>query len=886
MQVQKVVNSFYLVSVILLTLSSCVKKPIGSGLTVSLVPNTENQTDNKGVAAPEAIAPKTPFDSKGRFLPETEKKWRIQHTALTLSFDWNKRHVIGDATIKMTPWFYDQDSIVLDAVGFKIQSVNELISSKISSTSTNSKTKSSAPKFDEQTRKYKYDNEHLVIFLDSKVKAGKEVNININYTAMPDSAPVGGAEAITSDKGLFFILPDSNNPDKPNQIWTQGETSSNRKWFPTIDSPNQKSTQEMYITVDSSYKTLSNGTLVYSLNNAGGTRTDYWKMDQPHSIYLFMLAVGKYTIVKDSYKGKEVSYYVEPKWGKYARDIFGRTPAMMDYFSALLGVEYPWAKYSQVVVRDYVSGAMENTTATVQREAVQKTDRELLDADEDEVISHELFHHWFGDLVTCERWGELPLNESFANYSEYLWYEKRDGRDAAEMHQASNLEQYLDEVSSKDVPLIRFYESDMKNEMDMFDRHSYNKGGSTLNYLRRTIGDDAFFASLKTYLTDNAYKNTEIEHLRLAFEKTTGKDFHQFFNTYFLKNSYTELEASNYFENGETVLLIKARHTAVPDEDFNMVLDVDLLSKDKIKSERLTLKGGNNKFTFAGNVSSVLVDAEHAVVGTIAHKKSESELMNQLKFAKLAVHRQAAFDSLTVHKNPLVKEVIKIALNDSYYSVRRMALGSLEEQDSTVQRSFLAELRSIASNDKSHKVRVPALRILGNLKDNASKEIVEAAYKAQSIREEAAAIQAGLNMGLVSAKEYKTKVSKSPSDYSVAARTAVFKQMIKDKEANGLAIFNTITKDANGQAAFDIWKLGSDYAVTQPINIQEQYFNSTIKRLPSLDLAGKVGAFWGLSILAKSSKNQIFGAELDKVVEAESNIQLKSYYKYFLSVSE
>ena len=259
----------------------------------------------------------------------------------------------------------------------------------------------------------------------------------------------------------------------PSQIWTQGETEANSVWMVTIDKPNQKTTQELYMTVPAKYVTLSNGLLKSQKNNPDGTRTDYWKMDLPHAPYLFFMGVGEYSITKDSYKGKEVSYYVEKEYHPVARKIFGNTPEMIKFFSEKLGVDYPWAKYAQIVGRDYVSGAMENTTATLHQESSYQNARQLKDGNIWEgTIAHELFHQWFGDLVTTESWSNITVNESFANYSEYLWSEYKYGKDDADEHNLEDMQGYLFS-GSENKDLVRYHYS---NKEDVFDAVSYNKG--------------------------------------------------------------------------------------------------------------------------------------------------------------------------------------------------------------------------------------------------------------------------------------------------------------------------------------------------------------------------------------------------------------------------
>src|SRR5205085_9659469 len=201
----------------------------------------------------------------------------------------------------------------------------------------------------------------------------------IDYTAKPNEVEVKGSAAINDAKGLYFINPKGEEKDKPTQIWTQGETEATSVWIPTIDKPNQKTTEEVYMTVPSKYVTLSNGTLVSQKKNPDGIRTDYWKMDLPHAPYLFFMGVGDYSIIKDSHNGKEVSYYVEKEYAPLARRIFGETPAMIGFYEKITGVPYAWPKYSQIVGRDYVSGAMENTTATLHQQSAQQDARELTD---------------------------------------------------------------------------------------------------------------------------------------------------------------------------------------------------------------------------------------------------------------------------------------------------------------------------------------------------------------------------------------------------------------------------------------------------------------------------------------------------------------------------
>ena len=282
---------------------------------------------------------------KNEYRETATKINNLVHTKLELKPDFSKSYLYGKAWLTLKPHFYPTDSLNLDAKGMEIKKV-ALVKG----------TKQIPLTFD-------YDDWNLKIKLDKIYKSNESYTIYIDYTAKPDEFDQKyGAGAMLGIKGMYFINPKGEEKDKPTQIWTQGETESSSAWFPTIDKTNQRCTQELTVTVDNKYVTLSNGKLASQKKNADGTRTDYWKMDLPHAPYLFFLGVGEYAVVKDTWKGKEVNYYVEPEYKSVAKKIFGNTPEMMTFFSKITGVDFPWIKYSQITGRDFVAGAMENTT--------------------------------------------------------------------------------------------------------------------------------------------------------------------------------------------------------------------------------------------------------------------------------------------------------------------------------------------------------------------------------------------------------------------------------------------------------------------------------------------------------------------------------------------
>jgi len=677
----------------------------------TFVPRTGDDTTNGD--APEWAA------RKGNYNPERTRRHDLLHTKLELRPDWAKRQMDGVATLTLKPYFYPQDSLQLDAKGFVIKSVDLL----------DEKTRQKTP------LKYTYDNYILRIGLGKTYTRSTPYTLVIDYTARPDELPAGGSVAITSDKGLYFINPDGTEPGKPRQIWTQGETEANSRWFPTFDSPNERCTQEVYLTVDPKYTTLSNGSLVYSRTNKDGTRTDYWKQEQPHAPYLFMIAVGEFAVVRDKWQNLEVNYYVEPEYAKYAKAIFGRTPEMIEFFSKKLNYKFPWEKYSQVVVRDFVSGAMENTTAVTFYDKVYMDHRDLVDENSDNIIAHELFHHWFGDLVTTESWANLPLNESFANYSEYLWNEHKNGPEEADYHAQTEADQYFAEADTKQEPLIRYRYLDKE---DMFDSHSYAKGGRILHMLRKYVGDEAFFTALNLYLNTHKYTSVEVHDLRLAFEEVTGEDLNWFFNQWFLAAGHPDLLVTHAYADGKVRLTVKQRQDSLYTPIYRLPVQVGVWTGGKLTSHAVDITQAEQtvELPVAAKPDLVLFDAETQLLAKTEHPKSTEELVFQYYNTNRYLSRYEAFNGLfevvkaggepdeeeeasaasapkasTRLSDPTLRKLATDALGDKFWVIRQMAVRNLLGYGGDAA-GFGEKLKTMALQDPRSYVRAEAINTL------------------------------------------------------------------------------------------------------------------------------------------------------------------------------
>ncbi|TXK50814.1 M1 family metallopeptidase [Pontibacter qinzhouensis] len=644
--------------------------------------------------APDTASVPVWAPKKHSFNPSRTRHHDLLHTKLRLRFDWEKQHVLGLAELTLKPYFYPQQQLVLDAKGFDIHSIHLMKG------------------FDGTPLKYAYDGMKLTVELGRTFTRDEKYVIEINYTAKPNELAAGGSDAITDDKGLYFINPLGTEPDKPRQIWTQGETEASSAWFPTIDSPNERMTQDVYLTVEKNFTTLSNGTFVYSRQNPDGTKTDYWKMEQPHAPYLAMVAIGEFAVVKDKWRDKEVNYYVEPAYAPTAKKIFGHTPEMMEFFSKKLGVDFPWAKYAQVVVRDFVSGAMENTTASVFMEDLQLTERELIDKNWDGIIAHELFHQWFGDYVTTESWANLPLNESFANYSEFLWSEHKYGADEAAYLQMEELSQYLAEAETKREPMIRYRYG---NREEMFDSHSYAKGGRVLHMLRKYVGDDAFFTSLNHYLTKHKFSDVEIAELRMAFEDVTGEDMMWFFDQWFMNAGHPELRVTHTYENGQLSLQVEQQQDTVYAPVYRLPLKVGVWLNGKRTDYPIEISKAIQTFQFpvAAQPQAVVFDSEQQLLGTIDHAKSDEELIYQYSNVPEMGARYEALTKLEDKlQSPDVRNVMQAALKDDFWYIRSLAVNALVSLEAEEAAAYANEIKQLATSDKKSSVRADAILAL------------------------------------------------------------------------------------------------------------------------------------------------------------------------------
>lgn len=696
----------------------------------------------KNVAAPGTPAEQTatlPDSTLNIYRASATKVWELVHTGIDIRFNLAQRSAEGSALLKLHPYFYATDSVVLDARSMRIAAVSA----------------------DGQKLPYSYDTFQLKIRLPRRYTRTDTLSLHIRYEALPYAFAAGGSDAIREDRGLYFVNADGKEPYQPVQIWTQGETEANSHWFPTFDKTNFRSAFDITLHVPDSFKTLSNGLLVKSVKDGNGWRADSWRQSVPIPPYLVMMAAGNFAIAKDSWKGKEVSYYVPQEYGPFAKDIFAGTPDMIEFYSNLLKIPFPWDKYSQVVTYDYVSGAMENVSASLFGAFNLKDRRQIDDDNNDFIVAHELFHQWFGDYVTAESWSNLTLNESFADYGEYLWAEHRYGKPALQLAWIQGRMKYLNQARRKDPPLVRYYYGSRE---EMFDRVSYSKGGLILHYLRQLTGDEAFFEALHRYLKQNALHSAEASQLRLAFEEVTGRDWNWFFDQWYYRGGHPKLVVTYDYKDAQQMLDVKVTQ-AQPDSSglYILPLKAQLIHGNQVSEQDWMIDSREQTFHYPyvnGQRPVVVPDAGHWMPGELEDKKTVVQWQQQYQHSNDRISkRQAVMACAAMKNNDTAEQVLLQSLADKDPYMRNLAINlKTYEKNQKFSEAWVRKLGDIAAFDQDSKARSSSLVALGMLGKESYASVYQQALSDSSYKVAGAGLYALNEVSHKQALEYARRL--------------------------------------------------------------------------------------------------------------------------------
>ena len=637
----------------------------------------------------------TIVSARGRraFQPEhVEAKWardraaNISHIKLEVALDFEAKKISGTATHRLSAIAGPLERIEFDAAEMEIRAVRA----------------------GGEPATFETSDSKLRISMPRALGAGEEIDIAIDYSAQPR-------------RGLYFVGPDAGYPNKNRQAWTQGEDEDSRYWFPCYDYPNNRTTSEVIATVPERFTAVSNGALVGTTANAAAkTRTWHWRHDVPHSAYLMTLAAGEFTLIEDRAGDTPVTYYVAPGREEDARRAFGNTPKMIQFFERVIGVPYPYAKYAQVAVSDFIFGGMENTSATTQTDSTLHDARAHLDHKSDPLVAHELAHQWWGDLLTCRDWAHAWLNEGFATYFEALWCEENLGADEFAWNMRQDREGYLDEASNhyrRPIVCNRY-----RTPIELFDRHLYEKGSLVLHMLRRITGDHLFFKALNLYCTRHRGGNVITQDLQRAFEETTGRNLDFFFDQWVYKEGHPEIEVSSSFDDKKKLLSVTVKQTHKTGDGivsaFSFPVTIALRDAEGRETRhRVEIKEREHGFTFSLDKApkAVRFDPEYDILKTLKHKRGREALETELRHAPEAIGRAAAARELGNEGSPQATAALRDAmLTDKFWGVQSDAATALGAIRTNSARDALVEGLKL-----SHpKARRSVVRALGNFRND------------------------------------------------------------------------------------------------------------------------------------------------------------------------
>lgn len=645
-------------------------------------------------------------DRRGPFIHEPRsvrtREVDQKHIRLELRFDLDKQQFDGRAVLHLSP-YKALSAVTIDAAGMKIKSVAAI---------------NQAPQKGERELKFETKGHSLIVKLGREYAIGENLQLAIQYQV---SKPAHGAH---------FVVPDPSEPTQPKMVWTQGEPEFARFWYPCIDSSSDRLTSEILVTAADKYLVLSNGSLKEKKQNADGTKTWHWVQEKTHVTYLFSVVVGEFEALEQSWDGIPVLSYVPKGRLADAARSFDKTPAMLKYFSDKIGYRYPWPKYAQICVDEYAWGGMENTSATTLNLRTLHNERAHLDVSSINLVAHELAHQWWGDLLTCKDWGELWLNESFATYFATLWTEHDEGWDEAAWARHQEAKSYQDEDRRVRRSIVNYRYNSPEN---MFDRHSYPKGGRVLHMLRFELGDELFWRALNHYISVNHFRSVETADLRIAIEESTGQGMNWFFDQWLYRGGHPDFVVDWNWDEANKTARVTIKQTQKVDDVtplFRTAVELEFASPQATLIRRVNVSKAEETFHFQleHRPTRVCFDPRDWILKTLKFEKSKEELLDQLARDQHVLPRVEAAQDLAklVQDGDVVEALLRAARSDSFWAVRQAAIKALSKKsDDTVRKAFI----DVAKSDAKSFVRREALAALGGFSHDETRQALREVIK-------------------------------------------------------------------------------------------------------------------------------------------------------------
>ncbi len=669
----------------------------------------------------QTVSPQRPLPPP-QYVPSHD--YDVRHIAIDLRFDWQQEQALGSETIIFSPLVNDLRNIALDAASMSFSSIK-----------LNGKT----------PLKYEFDekSQQLRIVLDRAYQPADEIKIVIGYQTI---RPLIKGLGLNGGGGLNFIKPTPEDPTRPRQIWSQGESEYNHYWFPCFDHPNDFFTSEITATVEKPLSVISNGSLVETKENSDGTRTFHWKIAAPHAAYLTSIIVGEYAQVVGTYDGIPVITNVYPSELEAGKVTAARLPEMVKFFSEKTGVRYPYEKYAQTVARDF-NGGMENISATTQYDVMihdARSDSHRMDS----LQSHELAHQWFGDYVTARNWSDIWLNESFATYFQALWDEHSVGHDDFLYLDVKNNQDQYYAAWAKGIrrPIVT---KNYANPDAVFDTYTYPRGAAVLHMLRQNLGEQNWWRAINYYLTKYAHQPVETEQFRIAIEEATGQSMDWFFDEWLYKMGHPIFQVTQDYDADAKSLKLRVKQEQRPDPTspypqvtyFQTPVEIEIGTASGTKIERAQIQPKEEQtFTFQVDSAPLLVNFDYGgtLIKELRFQKSGEQLSYQLTHDDDMLGRVWALQQLSAKLNnetttaadkQQIESLLATALaKDKFWGVRLEAVSALNNSRGDAARAALIA----GTRDTKSLVRARAIRALSATKDTSLSTIYLQALNDQS----------------------------------------------------------------------------------------------------------------------------------------------------------
>ena len=627
---------------------------------------------------------------------ERSRDFDAIHYRVSLKVDLDKKTLSGENQITLSPLRNNLDKCVLDAEYLVVENVAGI---------------------DGRNLLFEQKENQVFISFSRQYNHKDTIILTVKYNLSKPTL------------GLRFIEETATNP-----LMVSSDCFPNkaRQWIPCYDYPNDKVTTEMIVTVDNRYKVLSNGRLVsIKENRQRGEVTYHWNQELPHSTYLISLSIADYAVIEDSLGSLPVNYWVYKGLEADAKTTFGKTPYMIDFFNKLYNYPYPWAKYDQVIT-SYMGGGAEATSATIVGEGLVMDTIAEKDYSRETVIAHEIAHQWWGDLVTLRSWEHTWLNESFGTYSDYLYTRFDKGEDAGAFDLLGKKNQYLNEAHNRYMRPIVFNRYD--NPGDNFDSHTYPKGACMLHLLRYILGDDAFFRTLSTFLHQNEFKPVDTHDFMKTVKEVTGKNMDWFFEQYFFSPGHPVFEVTKSWNETTkkleiTVLQLQDSVPEVPIYTIPVNFGFSFPGEKIVKEVWLKNKVEKFEFEFSAEPLLVRFDEGNYLLKEVTFRKSLAELVYQAEYDDM-IGRLTAVNELRSFNGEKSTLTVwtKLATSDSFWAVRQAALENIERYQGEKSK----DLYKARLMDKNSKVRVSAIRILGDQKDPGLVRLFEKTFRSEN----------------------------------------------------------------------------------------------------------------------------------------------------------